>query len=389
MKSNRIESLDLLRGLVMIIMALDHVRDYFHADAFLFDPTDVNQTNLPLFFTRFVTHYCAPVFIFLAGTSAFLVGQRKSKGELATWLLKRGIWLIIAEFTIIKFGWFFKLDFGYFTLMVIWVLGLSMICLAGIIYLPRIWVIAVSVLGILGHNFLDGLSFQSEPLAVVWSFLHQFRFNQIGDVTVVLVYPLIPWVLVMSLGYHFGALYTSDFPAEKRKKLLKQLGAGLIILFVGIRFCNLFGDPVPFVTYDTFSKTIISFLSVSKYPPSALYLFITLGPALLFLAYTEGWKGKFANAITVIGRVPMFYYILHIYFIHLGALGLALATGYTVDDMIIDVFVNFEEGLKGYGVNLGWTYLVWIVLVIGMYPICKWYDQYKQNHRDRWWLTYL
>lgn len=389
MKSNRIQSIDLLRGVVMILMALDHVRDYFHKDAFFYDPTDIEATNWMVFFTRFITHFCAPVFIFLAGTSAFMVGQKITRGELSMWLLKRGIWLIIAEITILKFAWLFKLDYSFLTLQVIWLLGLCMIFLAGIVHLPRVWVIAVSIIGILGHNFLDGIAPTSEPIAVLWSFLHQFRFNQIANITVILAYPLIPWVFVMSLGYYFGALYTADYPSEKRRKFLWQAGLTLVLAFVSIRLFNLFGESVPFTAYDSLSKTLISFFNVSKYPPSTLYLFITLGPALLFLAFTENWKGKLADAVTVIGRVPMFYYIIHIYVIHVAALGLALATGFTLDDMIVDVFINFEEGLKGYGVSLGWVYGVWIGLVIGLYPICKWYDTYKRNNRDKWWLSYL
>ena len=290
MKPNRIESLDLLKGLVMIIMALDHVRDYFHADAFLYDPTNIDQTSPAVFFTRFITHFCAPAFIFLAGTSAFLVGQRKTKGELSIWLIKRGIWLIIAEITLLKFGWLFQLNMSVVTLQVIWVLGIAMVFLAAFIHVPARLMIGISLVAVFTHNFFDGFSPEGETAKIIWSFLHTFGFNQIGPVMAVLAYPMIPWIFVMALGYHFGKLYVTDYPVEKRKKLLVYSGLGMILLFMVIRVTNLFGESNHFVTYPELSKTVISFFNVSKYPPSLLYLLITIGPSFVFLAYTENWE---------------------------------------------------------------------------------------------------
>lgn len=388
MKSNRIESLDLLKGLVMIIMALDHVRDYFHADAFLYDPTDIESTSLAVFFTRFITHFCATVFIFLAGTSAFFVGQRKTKGELSSWLVKRGLWLIIAEITLLKFGWLFQLNMTTLTLQVIWVLGISMVILAAFIHVPARLMIGLSVLVIFTHNFLDRYNPEGN-MAIVWSFLHALRFNQIGPMNVMLVYPIIPWVFVMTLGYHFAKLYVNDYPVEQRKKFLVYTGLSMIVLFIAIRLTNLFGESDQFVMYPETGKTIMSFLHVSKYPPSLLYLLVTLGPSFLFLAFTENWRNKVSEVITLFGRVPMFYYIIHVYLIHVGATILAMSTGYHASDMVIDFFVVFEPALKGYGVTLLWVYVVWVITVAILYPICRWYDTYKKTHRQHWWLSYV
>lgn len=370
----------------MILMALDHVRDFFHADAFLFDPADLNQTTWPLFFTRFVTHYCAPVFIFLAGTSAFFVGKRLDKKELSVWLLKRGIWLILVELVIIKFAWRFNYDIYFYGFGVIWAIACSMLFLAFVLHLPRKVLIGLCLVGIFGHNLLDG--YQPESFRGMWTFLHVRGFATIGEVSFKVVYPLIPWIFVMPLGYHFGALYT-EMEQKTRVKWLKMIGVSAIALFFIIRGVNVYGDARPWEVQSSSLFTMLSFFNVSKYPPSLLYLLITLGPSILFLAFSESWKGKFLDKIVVIGRVPMFYYILHIYLIHLLAMLAATLTGFSASSMILDVFVTLSPELKGYGFSLGITYLVWLGLVIGMYPICNWYYNYKKNNRDKWWLSYL
>lgn len=385
---SRIESIDLLRGIVMIIMALDHVRDYFHADAFFFDPTDLEQTHATLFFTRFITHFCAPVFVFLAGTSAFFVGQRKGKTELSKWLIKRGLWLIIAEITIIKLAWMFKLDFSVIVLQVIWVLGAAMIFLSGFIHLPKKLMITVSLLVIFGHNAFD--SFQpADSYAGLWTFLHAFNTVQVGSTTLFVGYPLIPWIFVMPLGYYFGLFYRQDFDQNLRIKALRYLGLGMIGLFIIIRAINVYGDPNVWSAQSSATFTLLSFLNLAKYPPSLLYLLITLGPAVLLLSFSENWKGKIHDAIVVIGRVPMFFYIIHIYVIHLLALAAVVATGYSPNVMVIDIWVTMSPDLQGYGFDLWVVYAIWIALTLGLYPICRWYWKYKSNNRDKWWLSYL
>lgn len=385
----RITSIDMLRGIVMVLMALDHVRDYFHYDAYFFDPTDLTQTNPTLFWTRFVTHFCAPVFVFLAGTSSFFVGQRRDKKSLSTWLLKRGIWLVFAELTIIKLAWYFKLDYSTTLLQVIWILGLAMIFLAGFIHLPKKLTIALSILVILGHNLLDGISAADTFSPALWTFLHVFNIIPVDNINIFVGYPIIPWVFVMPLGYYFGELYLPSFDAQLRVKRLWQLGLGMTVLFIVLKFINLYGDPYFWSTQKSLSFTIMSFFNITKYPPSLMYLLITLGPAIMFLAIAEKWQGTFSSKLITIGQVPMFYYIVHIYVIHAFAAVAALLTGFSYSDMIIDVWVTMQPNLQGYGFSLGTVYLLWIVLMVGLYPICSWYKRYKQANKDKWWLSYL
>ncbi|NJB70265.1 putative membrane protein [Saonia flava] len=385
----RIKSIDMLRGLVMVLMALDHVRDYFHYDAFFFDPNDLTQTNGALFFTRFMTHFCAPVFVFLAGTSAFFVGQRRNKKSLSTWLIKRGIWLILAELTIIKFGWLFKLDYSMVLLQVIWILGLGMICLAGFINLPKKPVIISSVLVIIGHNLFDSFAPTGTLSSGIWSFLHVFNIVEVGNMQIFTAYPILPWIFVMPLGYYFGELYRPTVDSNLRIRKLLQIGLGLTLSFFILRFMNIYGDPYFWSNQGTFSFTLISFFNITKYPPSLLFLLLTIGPSIAFLAFAEKWKGAFFDKLIVIGRVPMFFYIIHIYVIHLIALFAALLTGFTASDMMIDVWVTMQAGLQGYGFDLWAVYIIWIILIVLLYPICNWYNQYKNNNRDKWWLSYL
>jgi uncharacterized membrane protein len=383
----RVESIDLLRGLVMIIMALDHVRDYFHAGAMVYDPTDLSRTSVVLFFTRWITHYCAPVFMFLSGTSAFLVGQRKGRKTLARFLLTRGLWLIILELTVVNFGWYFNflpsIDF-----LVIWALGFSMIALAGFIYLPLPLILIIGLAMVFGHNLLDNTHVAGEGVqSVLWSLFHELHLYNF-EKTLFIAYPIIPWIGVMALGYCLGQLYVKEVSALKRKKILLWMGIGAIVLFIVIRYINSYGDPSPWTHQSSRSFTVLSFLRVSKYPPSLLYLLVTLGPALLFLAFTENAKFGLANKIKVIGRVPMFYYLCHLYLLHLAAMVATLFCGHSPGDMILNGWIQFEPQLKGYGFSLAVTYAVWLGLVFILYFLCRWYDRYKRNHQQ-WWLSYL
>ncbi len=389
-KSIRIESIDLLRGVVMIIMALDHVRDYFHADAFLYNPTDLTQTNVLLFFTRWITHFCAPVFVFLAGTSAFLVGSRKGKSELTAFLFKRGLWLIALEFTVINFSWFFNVHFSFIALTVIWGLAIGMIILAAAIHIPFKMIFVLGLLLVAGHNLLDSVHVTGNAtVANVWAILHVPSVFQLGYFKFFSGYPILPWTGIMFLGYCFGTLYMPSFDAQKRKKILLQLGSGLILLFVVLRFINSYGDPVPWSVQSNPVFTFLSFINVTKYPPSLLYVLITLGPAMIFLALSEKMIGKFSQYVIALGRVPMFFYIIHIYFIHILAVIAAVATGYSASDMTFTTWVTDSVNLKGYGFNLGIVYLVWIGVVLSLYPACLWYDKYKTSHKEKWWLSYL
>ena len=394
-RGKRIKSIDMLRGLVMIIMALDHVRDYFHYDAFFYDPTDLSQTNVTLFFTRFVTHFCAPVFVFLAGTSAFFVGQRRDKKFLSAWLLKRGVWLIFAEFTLIKLAWTFKLDYSAVLFQVIWVLGLSMVFLAAFIHIPKKLGLVLCLLVVFGHNLLDIYN-PADPFVPssgfsggILRFLHVFGLVPIGSSIMFVGYPAIPWIFVMPLGYYFGALYKSDVPQHIRIKKLWIIGLSTTVLFIALRFSNLYGDPFQWSPQQDVSFTILSFLNVTKYPPSLLFLLVTLGPSIVFLALAESWRGWFFDQLVIIGRVPMFFYVVHLYVIHGLAVIAAVATGFNASDMVIDIWITMQPELQGYGFGLGVVYLIWIAIVLALWPVCIWYNKYKTDNRDKWWLSYL
>lgn len=389
--SARVRSVDLLRGLVMIIMALDHVRDYFHADAFLYDPLDLEKTSVLLFFTRWVTHFCAPVFMFLAGTSAFFIGQRKTKKELSVFLVKRGVWLVLLELTIVNFGWNFNFTFPNIYFIVIWALGISMIVLSLLIHLPLRLILVIGIAIVAGHNLLDNVHVKGDTLpAFGWSLLHESNFFFWQGKNILIGYPVLPWIGIMTLGYCFGSLYTSNYDAAKRKKILISLGLGAIALFFILRLTNIYGDAAHWSRQQSAFLSFLAILKTSKYPPSLLYVLMTIGPALLFLAFTEKINTAASRVISVYGRVPMFYYLLHIFLIHLLAM---LFTGlFTNNDWkvwILDQPLWFDESLKGNGFSLGVVYLVWAFVVISLYPLCKWYDQYKQSHKEKWWLSYL
>jgi uncharacterized membrane protein len=386
----RVQSIDLVRGVVIILMALDHVRDYFNADAFLFNPLNLEKTSVALFATRWVTHFCAPVFVFLAGTSAFLVGTRKSKKDLSMFLVTRGLWLIILELTVMNFGWFFNVGFSLLVFQVIWTLGFGMIALAGAIHLPYKAILTLGIIFVAGHNLLDDVHVDGNgPGAVAWAFLHEFKLFTYDNFFIFSGYPVIAWTGIMLLGYCFGTLYKSDIDPTNRRRILFGLGSGAIVLFIVLRAGNFYGDPVPWTTQKNGVYTFLSFINVNKYPASLLYTLITLGPALLFLAVAENFKGSISSAVTALGRVPLFFYIIHVYAIHIIAVFAALATGFTFSDMVFNTWITDSPNLRGYGFGVGTMYLIWIAIVLALMPVCLWYDRYKSSHREKWWLSYL
>jgi uncharacterized membrane protein len=391
MIKNRILSIDLLRGLVMIIMALDHTRDYFHADAFHFDPLDLQKTSVPLFFTRWITHFCAPVFVLLAGTSAFISGQRKTKKQLASFLIKRGIWLVILEMTVVNFAWFFNFEFPVLLLGVIWILGISMICLAGFIFLPGNLTLWIGVILIFGHNLLDGTHFSAHDAAgFIWGMLHDRKIFLIGHERIMEFYHIIPWIGVMAVGYSLGRLFATGYDPVLRKKTLLRLGAGCLLLFIIVRGINIYGNLDPWHRQPAAMFTLLSFLDISKYPPSLDYLLVTEGFALLFLGLTENISNGFTKLVSVFGRVPLFFYLLHLYLIHLGALLAAVLLGYPWTTMVsFRNWITLLPELNGYGFSLGVVYLIWISVILILHPLCKKYDRYKSAHREKWWLGYL
>jgi len=391
LNQKRIESIDLLRGLVMIIMALDHVRDYFHADSFLFDPLDLDKTNAAIFFTRWITHYCAPVFMFLAGTSASFMSRRKTKKELSWFLLTRGLWLIFLELVVVNFGWNFDILFHNIYFITIWALGVSMIALAGLIYLPRPFILGIGFILVFGHNLLDGIHVAGNTLpSFGWALVHEQGFYSWQGHNVLVGYPVLSWIGVIALGYCFGTLYGTAFTQERRKKWLLSIGMSAFALFIVIRFINIYGDPSQWSHQPSAFYTFLSFINVTKYPPSLLYVLMTLGPAILFLAFTENARNAVSRVVSVYGRVPMFYYLLHIYLVHLLTIVAAgLFTNFDWKLWLLKEPLWFTQTLKGYGFSLGVVYLVWIGIVVALFPLCKWYDRYKQSHKEKWWLSYL
>jgi uncharacterized membrane protein len=376
-KRVRIESIDVVRGVIMILMALDHVRDFFGNSGL--NPTDPATTTIPLFFTRWITHFCAPAFFLLTGTGAYLSLRRKTKRELSRFLFTRGLWLIFLEVTVTRcLGWFFNFDYQVIVLIVLWALGWAMIVLSVLVYLPAPIVTTLGVVMIAGHNLLDSVQ-SSNPL---WIILHSPGVIM-SHPLVFVGYPLIPWVGVTAAGYGLGQIYS--WPSVRRKAFLLPLGIALTALFFILRGINLYGDPLPWSTQKSAAFTMLSFLNTTKYPPSLLYLLMTLGPALLFLwavdAGTPGWL----RPALIIGKVPMFYYLLHIPLIHLFAVAVCYARYGQVHWM-------FENPLfvqpPGWGYSLPIVYLVWAVVVLTLYPLCRWFAGLKQRRSDEW-LSYF
>ena len=388
--NKRIESIDLVRGVVMIIMALDHVRDYFHYDAFMYSPTDLSRTNVGLFFTRFITHYCAPVFVFLAGTSSSLYGLKRSKSELSFFLLTRGVWLVLIEIFAVGLFRTFNLAYTFSSLQVIWAIGLSMMALSAIIYMNRALILLTGLLLVVSHNLLDTIHVQGNSLpAFLWSILHDEKHFTFGRFLVFVHYPVLPWLGVMILGYCLGSLYAPDYDPRQRKRILRLLGVGALGLFVILRLDNWYGDAAHWSVQTNAVFSLLSFLNVTKYPPSLLYLLITLGPALILLATMEKPLNSLSRKIVTFGRVPMFYYLAHILLIHILAVVAALITGHSGMG-ILNNAVNSIPELKGYGFGLAIVYTVWIAIVLLLYPLCKWFERYKRNHQSEyWWLSYL
>lgn len=374
----RVRSIDILRGLVMVLMALDHVRDFF-TDV-RFDPLDLSQTSAPLFLTRWITHFCAPTFVFLAGISAHLMARRCTRAELSRFLFTRGLWLVVLEVTLMSLIWTFNLryDHGLF-LQVIWAIGVSMIVLAALVHLPVPEIAAYSIVMILGHNLLDGVDPQSLGVwAPLWSLLHVS-----GPIEHAFVaYPLIPWIAVMSLGYCAGAFF--EIEQRRRTQWFTCLGAASLTLFVLLRTPNVYGDPGDWTLQDTTLRTLLSFVNVQKYPPSLQYLLLTLGVGLLLLAAFESARGKFSDVLRTFGRVPLFFYVLHIALAHLVAGVIAFAMGFGTALLSDDIFVLPQE----WGFGLPVVYLAWVLVVATLYPACRWFAALKRR-RDDWWLSYL
>ena len=385
----RISSVDFLRGAVMIIMALDHTRDFFHYDAQLSNPLNLNTTTPVLFFTRWITHFCAPVFVFLSGTSAYLQSARKSKKELSIFLITRGLWLILAEITIVNLIFSFDISFSTIALEVIWAIGISMVILGLVIWLPFEIILTLGLLIVLGHNALDFYERkQITPFSAGYNLIHRVGFHQFwGNHLLLILYPFLPWTGLMMLGYCLGKVLRNN-NAVYRKRFLVIAGLSTIALFIVLRFINIYGDPFRWSEQPTGFRTFLSFINTSKYPPSLFFISMTIGPALLLLAWWDTIQNAFTRIVSVYGRVPFFYFVVHFFILHLFTTITFFLRGHTYAEGMADqVFTKFVK--PGEGFTLTTVYMIWIAVVIALYPLCKWYDNYKTKHKEKKWLSYL
>lgn len=396
----RLDSIDLLRGVVMVVMALDHVRDYF-SNAIGRDPMGLEDLDVGLYFTRWVTHFCAPTFVFLAGTGAFLYGSRgRSKRELSWFLLTRGLWLVVLEATVVRLSWNFHFDYSReFGGGVIFAIGWTMVALSLLVFLPTAAVATVGVLLVLFHNLLDPV--RAEDLGLpfgLWGVLHHAdkfvllpggRMGpwQVPEIHFVSGYCLIPWLGVLAAGYGFGSMFLLE-PGTRRRQLI-GLGLALTTAFCFLRYANLYGDPKRWVAQASPGRTLLAMLDCNKYPPSLLFLLMTLGPAVTALGIFEGLSGPVARFFVTLGRVPLFFYLLHLPLIHGLMVGVDyLRYGRSPYLSEAPWTLRPEQVPAGYGYALPVVYLVWLGVVTLLYPLCRWYARVKLRSRSGW-LSYI
>jgi uncharacterized membrane protein len=393
---SRLLSIDALRGTVMIVMALDHVRDFVHRSAMSSSPTDLTKTTPVLFLTRWITHFCLPVFMFTAGMGAFLWWQRgnHTKGQLSRFLVTRGIWFIFLELTVMQFAYNFSISSRYIVLLLIlWIFGVCMIVMAALVYLPLRWLAVISIAVIALHNCLDRISAaQFGSGAWAWNMIHQPGIFVLAGRPVLVTYTLLPWIAVMTAGFCFGQLFTLE--SAKRQRIMLRFGLVLTVAFVVIRLINHYGDPAPWSAQKSVVFTLLSFLNCTKYPGSLDFLLMTLGPGLLALAYFDKHPPRITNPVIVFGRVPFFYFVLHFYLIHILVVLLAwIRYGSTAFSFIFHPLPSMGGPKELFPANFGYSlwvvYVVWIGIVAALYPVCRWFAGVKARRKDLWWLSYL
>ena len=378
----RNQAIDMLRGVVMVLMALDHARDFF-SGGFRVSPTDLATTTPILFATRWITHFCAPVFVFLAGTAAFLYGSRRTPGELSYFLLTRGLWLVFLELTVMRIGWTPDPFYRISMLQVIWAIGWSMVLMSLACRLP---LAAVAVLGLtilLGHNLFDSVHRDSfGDLGWLWSLAHERgTLEPLPGRRFFVAYPILPWFGVMAVGFVFGKCM--QLPRDERRKLMLRLGLSLTAAFVVLRAVNLYGDPQPWSIQPSAVFTVMSFLNCHKYPPSLLFLLMTLGPALCALRWMETIAPRrAARWFIVIGTVPLFYYLAHLLLLRWTSLPMAFARFGTA------AFQPPPGHAGSPDFDLWVTYVAWLVAIALLYPACRWFAGVKRRRRE-WWMSYL
>jgi uncharacterized membrane protein len=391
-RAYRLDSIDMVRGLVIVIMAIDHVRDYFNFGGEP-DPLANPDVGTAVFLTRWITHFCAPVFVLLAGTSAGLMTTRKSQSALGAFLLKRGLWLIFIEWFVVATAWSFapggieQLGGRVGVVMqVIWAIGAGMVVLAGAQFLGQRACLIVGGAILVGHNLLDPIWPATGGILALghpwWVALHAQLAIVSGPFFFVMVYPLLPWIGVMLLGFGIAPLFQE--PAQRRDARLLAWGVAATVAFLVLRGAGIYGDPNPWQAQDTMIGTLFDFLNVTKYPPSLLFLLMTLGPASMLCAFAGRVPDAVKRPLIVFGRAPFAFYVAHLYLIHSFAVGLGVIQGFDAADFLTYGFF-FPEG---YGVGLPGTYAVWLLVVAILHPLCKWVAAVKDRRRD-WWLSYL
>lgn len=385
----RIQSIDIVKGVVMIIMALDHVRDMIHINSINDSPTNLNTTTPILFFTRWITYLCAPTFVFLAGTSAFLSFKNKNNIlKSRHFLLKRGLYLIMLEFTVVNFGLFFDPGFHTFIFEVIAAIGFGFIILSMMLKLSSKTIASIGLLIIFSHNLFPFIPFaQSSVLKTGLSlFFMPGAFPLSSHAVLVMAYPPIPWLGIMLVGYAAGSLF--ELPDIKRRNIFFKISSAALLLFVIIRLINFYGDSVPWTVQKSNMFNFLSFMNLTKYPPSLLFCLITLGIMFLMLAFADQAKNKLIKIISVYGKVPLFYFIVHFFMIHFILLAILLLQDFQWSQL------EFASGTFGRpkgiesGLPLWAVYLIWITVVTALYKPCKWFGNYKATHKQ-WWLKYI
>jgi uncharacterized membrane protein len=390
----RIQSVDALRGAIMMLMAIDHIRDFVARSAMQFLPTDLTRTTAPIFLTRWITHFCAPVFMLTAGIGAFLwmTRGRHSKNDLSRFLVTRGLWLIFLELTVLRMIMFFQISFhgNLVLLIIIWAIGVSMIALAALIHLPTRLLVALSLAIIALHNLLDGVQAEKFGRAAwLWDILHQQNVFSFGGMNFATAYPVLPWIGVMATGYCLGTVFLWD--AARRRHFLLRMGVSLIGAFLVLRAINIYGDPARWSRQGSALFSLLSFLNTTKYPPSLDFLLMTLGPALVALAWLDRQHFSFTSPFIVFGRVPFFYYAAHLLLAHLIAVAMNFARYGPKSFLLIPPpSMGSPSNLfpSDYGFPLWTVYVVWIAVLLLLYPVCLWYARLKQR-RHEWWLSYL
>lgn len=389
MKSSRIESIDLLRGIIMVIMALDHTRDFFHIGA-MENPLDLSTTTPVLYATRWVTHFCAPIFVFLSGVSAWLQAQRKSTKELSGFLVSRGIWLILVDLFVITLFTTSNIFYDVFIIQTLWSIGISMAILGLLIWLPFPVILGIGLAIVLGHNLMDAAELGRTEFPVWWMVTHRGGgIPLFSDKLLFVFYPFLPWTGLMIMGYCAGRVFTVKDEAL-RSKWLVGAGVGLLLLFALLRLPNLYGNPTEWTVQKSALFSFFSIMDVQKYPPSLLYMCATIGPALIFLGLVRSAGGRLAQVFVIFGRVPMFYYVLHFFTLCMVNIIWFFLRGNSFEAGIKGIEgVPWKFIMPGQGVSLFTVYLIWIGLIIFLYPFCRAYNRYKSAHPENKWLSYL